>query len=160
MKTVAELIATVPQVGRLEWIGVSSQSHSTIQVLDHATVTAERGLDADYHAKGRRPSDRQVTLIQAEHLPAIASLANCPEVSPELLRRNLVISGINLLLFKDRQFWVGEVLLMGTGLCDPCSRMEEALGPGGYNAMRGHGGITTRVLQGGVIRVGDAVRMA
>ncbi|MGY2894268.1 MOSC domain-containing protein [Deinococcus sp. UYEF24] len=102
---------------------------------------------------------RQVTLIQAEHLPVIAALAGLPEVAPETLRRNIVVSGLPLLALKDRRFRLGSeeggwVLLEGTGECHPCSRMEEALGPGGYNAVRGHGGITARVLEGGTIALG------
>jgi MOSC domain-containing protein YiiM len=73
------------------------------------------------------------------------------------LRRNLLISGINLLALKDRPFRIGAVLLEGTGLCHPCSRMEAVLGPGGYNAMRGHGGITARVLESGELHVDDAL---
>jgi MOSC domain-containing protein YiiM len=76
-------------------------------------------------------------------------------VVPEQLRRNVVVSGLNLLALKDRSFRLGTALLEMTGDCHPCSRMEEAFGPGGYNAVRGHGGITARVLEGGEVRVGD-----
>ena len=73
-------------------------------------------------------------------------------VDPGLTRRNIVVRGINLLAMKDKQFQIGEVVLEMTGLCHPCSRMEENLGPGGFNAMRGHGGITARVIKGGKVR--------
>ena len=92
---------------------------------------------------------------QAEHLPVVAALAGLPDVSPMTLRRNLVVSGLPLVALKGRRFRIGEVVLEGTGPCDPCSRMEDALGPGGYNAMRGHGGLCARIVSGGRIAVGD-----
>src|SRR5690606_11348547 len=98
-----------------------------------------------------------LTLIQAEHLPVIAALAGFEAVSPATLRRNLVVSGLPLVALKGRRFRIGEAVFEGTAPCDPCSRMEDALGPGGYNAMRGHGGLCARILVGGRIAVGDAV---
>lgn len=157
MKTMAELIITVPQIGRLAWIGVSSERRSVIREVTEAIAEVSTGLTDDYHAK-RGNSKRQVTLIQHEHLAVIAALCRRSNVTPDLLRRNLVISGINLLALRNHRFRIGETLFEGTGLCAPCSRMEEALGPGGYNAVRGHGGITANVIEGGTIRVGDPVR--
>jgi MOSC domain-containing protein YiiM len=156
-ETILELLAHIPQVGRLEWIGVSAGNRAKIEALERAEVSSGTGLDLDYHARSGR-SKRQVTLIQAEHLAVIASLVGRPTIEPDLLRRNLVVSGINLLALKDTKFRIGDVLLEGTGICTPCSRMEEALGSGGYNAMRGHGGITARVLSSGEIKIGDEVR--
>ena len=69
-----------------------------------------------------------------------------------------MISGINLLALKDKTFQIGEATLEFTGLCHPCGKMERRLGPGGYNAMRGHGGITACVRQAGLVRLGDVVR--
>ena len=118
----------------------------------------ESGLEGDHYA-GKITGKRQVTLINDEHLVAIASMVGRPEVSPGLLRRNIVVKGINFLALKDKTFRIGEAVLETTGVCHPCSRMEENLGPGGYNAVRGHGGITARVLEAGMIRVGDRVEV-
>jgi MOSC domain-containing protein YiiM len=127
--------------------------------VEQAEARIDRGLTGDHRAE-RPGSPRQVTLIQREHLGAVAMLLRLDSVRPELTRRNLLVSGINLLALKDQRFAIGDVVLEGTGLCEPCSRMEANLGTGGYNAMRGHGGITARVVNGGVLRVGDAVRAA
>ena len=153
---VKELLTVIPQVGRLEWIGLRPGHRAPVQVVNSVRAEEGRGLLGDRYAQSPG-TKRQVTLIQAEHLPLIAALTGHVTLPPEWLRRNLVVSGINLLSLKDRPFRIGTVLLEGTGLCHPCSRMEEVLGAGGYNVMRGHAGITARVLQGGEIHVRDAV---
>ncbi len=162
------IAARHPRVGKVEAVFLRPGRMQPVQAVTEVAALAERGLDGDRSsfAPPSRPGGgkRQVTLLQAEHLPLIAAFAGRQDIDPRELRRNLVISGLNLLasrsLFKDRPLvlQVGEAVFEVTGSCDPCSRMEEVLGPGGFNAMRGHGGVTARVLQGGRIRVGDAVR--
>jgi beta-aspartyl-peptidase (threonine type) len=156
MHQIHNMLDVLPQVGRLEWIGLAPARLVQLVPVESATLQAGTGIDGEHHAKCGR-SKRQVTLIQAEHLPVIASILKREAIDPSLLRRNLVVSGVNLIALKGRRFRIGEAILEGTGPCDPCSRMEENLGPGGYNAMRGHGGITARVVQGGLIHLGDAV---
>ncbi len=151
-----ELLSTLPRPGRVEWLGVRPARREPVVVVDSVEAREGRGLTGD-RFRGGASSKRQVTLIQAEHLAVIAQLLGRERVDPSLLRRNIVVSGINLLALNGAQFTIGGALLEGTGGCHPCSRMEETFGAGGYNAVRGHGGITARVISGGVIRVGDAV---
>jgi MOSC domain-containing protein YiiM len=150
------LLAGPIRPGRLEWIGLRPARRSPIETRVSAKLVAGHGLEGD-HYDTQRDGPRQVTLIAIEDLAATAAFLGWPDVAPELLRRNLVTRGINLVALKDRRFRVGETLLEGTGECAPCGRLEEALGPGGYNAVRGHGGITARVIEGGPIVVGDPV---
>jgi len=152
----ARLMAQFPRAGRVEWIGVRPARRAPLTSLGQVEAVAGSGLAGDHHAS-RGSGKRQVTLILAEHLEAVAKLLGRADVAPHLVRRNLVVSGINLLALRDRRFRVGDAVLEGTGPCDPCSRMEEVLGPGGYNAMRGHGGITARILETGSFTLGASV---
>jgi len=142
--------------GRLAWIGLRSARRGPVREVESAALSPEDGLAGDRYG-GRAGGARQVTLIAREDLAAVAGFLGRDAVSPALLRRNLVTEGVNLLALKDRRVAVGEAVLEITGECHPCSRMEEALGPGGYNALRGRGGLTARVLRGGLIRPGDAI---
>ena len=144
------------RLGVVEWIGLRPARREPMQVVNEVFARPGTGLDGDRY-NGNPESIRQVTLIQAEHLPAIASFLGKEAVDPTQLRRNLVVRGINLWALKNGPFRVGEAIFEFTGECHPCSRMEETLGPGGYNALRSHGGFTVRVLKEGIIRVGDAV---
>ncbi len=145
----------LPQTGRVEWIGVREKKRQPLIELQSVKAVVGGGLEGDRYAG--RSGKREVTLIQAEHIVAVASMLHKDSVDPQLLRRNIVVSGVNLLALKGKRFRIGEAVLEMTGLCHPCSRMEENLGAGGYNAMRGHGGINARVLESGIIRLGDKV---
>lgn len=166
-----DLVARFPRPGRVDAILLRPRRGSPAWSVPMAVAIAGAGLagdrSADRAAAGTASSKRQVTLIQAEHLPVVASLLGSAPIDPALLRRNLVVSGLNLLaarrLFKDLPLTLrigAAVVLEVTGACEPCSRMELVLGEGGYNALRGHGGVTARVIRGGEVRVGDAVSCA
>jgi MOSC domain-containing protein YiiM len=142
--------------GEVVWIGLSPGRKQSLVEVQQARVCVSTGFEGDHHARKGRGS-RQVTLIQAEHLAAVGAMLGRETIHPREVRRNLCVRGINIWALQDRVFRVGEVLLKGTGPCNPCARMEEALGPGGYLAMRGHGGITASVLEGGALHVGDPV---
>ncbi|MGV3560339.1 MOSC domain-containing protein [Larkinella arboricola] len=151
-----QLLEVFPRPGRVEWIGIRPIRKAPLQPVLEVDVSEKSGLVGDHY--GGRNGNRHVTLIQAEHLPVVAALTGHESIDPGLLRRNIVVSSLNLLALKDHKIRIGDsVILEITGYCHPCSRMETNLGPGGYNAMRGHGGLTARVLQGGTIRQGDAV---
>lgn len=152
METIKDLIRRHARPGRVEWIGLRPGRREEVLETDDALID-ESGLVGD---RGRAGA-RAVTLIQWEHLAVIGALLDRPAVDPALLRRNIAVSGINLLGLKGREVRVGEALLRITGPCAPCSRMEEALGEGGYAAVRGHGGVTAEIVEGGRVRLRDSV---
>lgn len=170
MLDLRELTQRFPRDGVVEAIWLRPQRGVPALRVDAAEAVPGRGLVGDRSAD-RLPavdggSKRQVTLLQAEHVPLIAAWSGLDRLDAGVLRRNLLVSGINLLAarspFADRVLHVVigvAVEVVITGDCAPCSKMEAALGPGGYNALRGHGGSTARIVRGGVVRVGDRVRI-
>lgn len=149
----SELVNGYARLGTVMWIGVRPERRAPLLPLSSVLIT-ETGIEGDHRVKAGK---RAVSLIQWEHLSVIAALANTDVVTPEALRRNFVVSGINLLGLRNRSFRIGEVILSGTGICAPCSRMEENLGPGGYAAVRGHGGITADIISPGRVSLQDQV---
>ncbi len=151
-----DLLESFAASGRVEWIGLRPARKEPMQVVETAVV-ADAGLIGD---RRENPGKRAVTLIQMEHLPVIAALAGLDCITPDMLRRNIVVSGINLLALRHHEIRVGGAVLRTTGLCAPCSFMEKTLGKGGYNAVRGHGGLTAEVVEGGEINLGSVVEPA
>lgn len=160
MATVKELMDQLPQRGQVRWIGVRSARRAPMQVVEQVEAVMGKGLTGDrYRGQTGGAGKRQVTLVQYEHLGAIASMLGRKSIDPADLRRNIAVSGINLIALKGKQFRIGGAVFEYTGLCHPCSRMEETFGRGGYNAVRSHGGINARVIKAGIIELGAAVEV-
>ncbi len=156
--------------GRVEGIVIRPERRQPAQSVLEVRAEPGRGLIGDRRSRTERTGEevrkRELTLIQAEHFPVVARWCGLDQLEPVRLRRNLVIGGLNLLAmrppFRDlRLEWlIGDrATIEITGLCEPCSFMEKELGPGGYNALRGHGGVTAIIRAAGLIRVGDPVRL-
>lgn len=168
MLTIDELTSRHPHQGRIDAIVLRSARNAAAALADEAQLEPGRGLIGDHRARRQpRPGAsgrREITLFQAEHLPLLALWAKSEALDVTTLRRNLVVSGLNLLSMRSPRregtvHWrIGDAAVIEiTGPCDPCSKMEQAIGEGAYNAMRGHGGVTARIIQGGMIRVGDLI---
>lgn len=146
------MIARWAKPGAVDWIGCRPARRADMEVFQSVQVSMA-GLDGDRGKAGKRA----VTLIQAEHLPAIAAYLGMETIAPSRLRRNIVVSGLNLASLKGRQVRLGSAVVELSVVCAPCSRMEEEFGSGGYAAVRGHGGWCAQVIEPGFIAVGDRV---
>lgn len=147
------------QAGNVAWIGLRPARKVDLNEVTSANAVAGRGLEGD-RVMSISSANRQITLIMGEHLDAAAAILGMDSIHPGLTRRNIVTRGVNLNAFRDKRIRIGQVLLELTKPCHPCTRMEENLGLGGFNAMRGHGGWCAVVVEGGMICVGDSIHPA
>jgi MOSC domain-containing protein YiiM len=143
--------------GKLEWIGLRTERRGEINVVEQAEAIVGLGLQGDHRCLKTPGSARQVTIISREYIHQIAQQLGMDFIDPVLLRRNLVISGMNMNLLRFQRLQIGETILETSALCDPCSRMDENLGKGAASAMFGYGGLCAKIIQGGRISIGDVV---
>jgi len=155
---IEEIKFNFPNNGKVNWIGLRPAPRKKLIVVDRVYAEIGKGLKGD-RFDGDETSKRQVTLIQQEHLNVVAEFMKTDEIDPSDIRRNIVVEGINLLGLVEKKFKIGEAVFEGSSYCVPCSRMEENLGGGGFNAMQGHGGITARVIKSGFIKLNDPVQI-
>jgi MOSC domain-containing protein YiiM len=103
----ARLMAGPIRPGRVDWIGLRPARGAPVQVVESALLVAGQGVEGDRY-RMRNNGGRQATLIAAENLAAITAFLGRDEVAPDLLRRNIVTRGINLLALKDKTFRIGD----------------------------------------------------
>ena len=123
------------------------------------TAIANSGLVGDRYADAtnRRGSDYQLTLIEIENIEAFAESVRRP-FTPDMPRRNVVTQGVRLNDLCGKHFRVGDVVLEGIELCEPCALFAQRAGREVLKHFLHRGGLRTRIVEGGEIRVGDEIK--
>ncbi len=136
---------------KIESIWIAPAPAAALVSVAQARVVAGRGLEGDrYFGKADKP-DAEVTLVEAEALEAVG-------LAHGASRRNLVTRGVRLNDLAGREFTVGEVRLLGHGLCEPCRHLEKLAGRADLvQALLHRGGLRAQVIAGGTLRAGDAI---
>jgi MOSC domain-containing protein YiiM len=127
-----------------------------MQELQEATVSMASGVNHD--SRGR-PGDRQVTVLSRRGWQA--ALHELGKDVPWTTRRaNLLVDDLDLENSTGSEICIGDLRLLITRETDPCSRMDDQY-DGLTNALKPNwrGGVCCRVINDGVIRVGDTIRM-
>jgi MOSC domain-containing protein YiiM len=143
--------------GTLAWIGIRPKRREPMVALHTVQALVGAGLEGDHRCTKSAGSARQATLISEEYIGQIEHFSHHAPITPGMLRRNLVIRNLNLALLRHQRFTIGDALFEASGLCQPCSRMDETVGEGTVAAMLGHGGLCLRILREGRLTVGDDV---
>lgn len=151
--------------GQLTHIHIGREAGAPMQPLDSATLIAAVGIEGDRYATGRGyysktpRSDRQVTLIEMETLEALARDHGI-ELLPNETRRNLTTRDVPLNHLVGRRFRVGAVLLVGARLNVPCKYLEQVTGKLVYAPLINRSGLNCEIIEGGIVQIGDALRLA
>jgi len=151
--------------GKLISIYIAPAAVAATQSLEEARVVAGKGLEGDRYFLGQGTfsnnpgSGRHVTLIESEALEALERDSG-PHLAPGAHRRNLVTRGVPLNHLVNRDFRVGEVVLRGLRLCEPCEHLETLTQPGTKMALLHRAGLRADIVQEGIIRVGDTIEEA
>jgi MOSC domain-containing protein YiiM len=158
--------------GTVESIHIASAAGEPMQALDEVRALPGRGLEGDryltgtgYYSDRDSGGGREVTLIEREaidHLDGGVVTSWGTQLDIQLAagetRRNIMTSGVPLNHLLDREFRVGEVLMRGTRLCEPCPYLEELTSHEGLRmALMHRGGIRANILNEGVLHTGDDV---
>ena len=142
---------------RVTHIHTAPRSQAPLVSHDEIEAVAGKGLAGDRHFD--KYSKGQITVISSDELAhTVAQLGY--EIPPGATRRNVTVAGLDLPKTPGARLRLGDVIVEVYRNASPCVGMEDAVGPGAQEALRGHSGIRGMIIQGGTLRVGDPVSIA
>jgi len=131
--------------------GKGSAKHETIEV-DAAKCVAGRGLEGDRFFDYKENYKGQITFFSREVFDGMCQTLNIYDRSPKVVRRNVLVSGVELNELVGQRFCLQGIEFEGISECSPCEWMDEAFGEGAMDYLKGRGGLRCRILNDGVLK--------
>ncbi|MBC2603937.1 MOSC domain-containing protein [Puniceicoccus vermicola] len=129
--------------------------HNGIISVPEIECHAGKGLVGDRYYNHKPDFKGQITFFDAAVLEQLARELKLPDIEGALLRRNVLLQGIDLNALVGKQFRLGEVEFSGSEECAPCFWMDEAVAPGAFEWLKNRGGLRCRILQSGRLSLGS-----
>jgi MOSC domain-containing protein YiiM len=147
--------------GTVESIHIASAATGPMEARDHVVAIPGIGLEGDRYALKlgtfyKPEPDRELTLIEAEAVEALRRDYKI-ELAAGDARRNIVTRGVPLNHLVGREFRIGDVLIRGLRLSEPCDHLQKVTGKQLIQGLCHRGGLRAQILTQGTIRVGDSV---
>ena len=121
-----------------------------LQCVAHRGIVGDRFFDHKDNYKG------QITFFSWETFEQLRVAVHSPDAKPSAMRRNVLVSGIDLNSLVGKVFEIQGIRFEGTEECKPCYWMDQAIGPGAENFLKDNGGLRARILSDGILSVGSA----
>jgi MOSC domain-containing protein YiiM len=151
--------------GEVIGIHLAPTGAAPMKSVTTAETVAGEGLVGDrYYSKlgtysNQAGSGRDITLIEIEAMEALKRDYQI-ELDAGRVRRNIVTRGVPLNHFVGKEFKIGDVVLRGTRLCEPCAHMEKLTVKGAMRVLIHRGGLRAEIVKGGMVHVGDVITSA
>lgn len=148
--------------GRLDSIWITDRKTTSLHRVEQVEAIAGHGLAGDRYGLKEgtfsKPSpDSEVTLMESEALEALGRECKIT-LEPGQARRNLITRGVPLNHLVGCEFLVGDVVLRGIRLCEPCGHLEKLTLAGVKNGLLHRGGLRAQIVRGGTVKCGDVIR--
>ena len=126
-----------------------------VEACSSVNCVAGMGIEGDRYFGHKENFKGQITFFSEEIAAGLEQHLNLPEVDRSAMRRNVIISGVDLNTLVGRQFRLGELVLTGSEECSPCYWMDKAVAPGAHEWLKGNGGLRCRIVASGVLSTGE-----
>ncbi|PYJ08697.1 MAG: molybdenum cofactor biosysynthesis protein [Verrucomicrobia bacterium] len=124
--------------------------------VPNVECVAGQGLRGDRYFDFRENYKGQITFLSTEVFEKLCTNFGIKDKPAGVLRRNIIVSGIDVLSLIGQTFEIQGVRFLGTQHCAPCEWMNVAIAPGAKEFLKENAGLRAQILSDGKLTLGDA----